>query len=150
MNKDIIIYRTNTVSESILLDYLNLFSTEPLIPLSQRVNIEEYVHKMKQSGTSFEAWSRNDLIGILVAYINDYINKRAFITYFRVKPEYRGCGIGKKLLNDLFSACQQAHFNTIGLEVDMDNTKALNLYQARGFSIILKKENSFLMSKAVH
>jgi ribosomal protein S18 acetylase RimI-like enzyme len=61
---------------------------------------------------------------------------RAYIFGFRIKPPYRGKGVGTKMLliveNDLRRRC----FQNATLNVAQDNIKALKLYQRLGYKIV--------------
>ena len=62
-----------------------------------------------------------------------------------VLPEYRGQGIGTRLLTDLFErAC--GRYDAVSLSVSQDNP-ALRLYQRFGFEIIEQQGDSFTMRK---
>lgn len=80
------------------------------------------------------------------------------ITNIAVHPDYRGNGIGDKLLSSLINLCYDLNCSLINLEVRESNYKAQNLYKKFGFNIdgIRKgyyednKENAILMSKILY
>lgn len=51
-----------------------------------------------------------------------------------VLPDYRRLGIGKKLLDLLFSVAQRAGGTEVYLEVRISNSSAISLYQKAGFT----------------
>jgi ribosomal-protein-alanine N-acetyltransferase len=59
-------------------------------------------------------------------------------------PEYRGLGIGTKLLGCLLSLLKEAGFSRISLSVQKGNP-ALHLYQREGFQIVKEKGTEYLM-----
>lgn len=77
------------------------------------------------------------------------------ITNIAVNPNYRGNGIGSKLLSSLINLCSDLNCTLINLEVRESNYPAQNLYKKYGFIVdgIRKayyednKENAILMSK---
>ena len=118
-------------------------------PLHTYVDIEAYSHKIADNAITFEAWENNILIGLIAAYFNDLKNKAGFITNVSVLPEYQGKGIAKKLLVSTLEYGKLLGFGKIRLEVNWDNTSALNLYLRTGFSLIEKKETKLIMERAL-
>ena len=118
-------------------------------PLHTYVDIEAYSHKIADNAITFEAWENNILIGLIAAYFNDLKNKAGFITNVSVLPEYQGKGIAKKLLVSTLEYGKLLGFGKMRLEVNGDNTTALNLYLCNGFSLIEKKETKLIMERAL-
>ncbi len=52
-----------------------------------------------------------------------------------VMPEWRGCGIGTALLDDLIARARIRHLAAVSLSVE-DGNRARNLYQRAGFSVV--------------
>ena len=65
-----------------------------------------------------------------------------------VLPEYRGRGIGKKLLDTLCERAFTNKFKRVGLLVDFENPKAEAIYRSLGFARI--NETTFLGHKMWH
>jgi len=78
-----------------------------------------------------------DIGGRVVGYIAlvDY-GREAKIISFAVKREFRGKGIGTKLLKTAIERCKQRGKERILLEVRVSNTTAQRLYKKNGFKII--------------
>lgn len=55
------------------------------------------------------------------------------ITNIGVHPEYRGIGIGDKILSSLISICKEENICSMTLEVRASNYIAQNLYKKYGF-----------------
>jgi len=55
---------------------------------------------------------------------------------FVVRPEYRGRGYGRQLLQEVIHSIHNEGSKGIMLEVDVDNTNALGLYLSCGFEIV--------------
>lgn len=72
----------------------------------------------------------NKVIGFAGAWL---IASEGQITNVAVHPEYRGKGIGKKLMESLIYSLKQEDCNAITLEVRESNTVAKNLYKNFGF-----------------
>lgn len=65
-----------------------------------------------------------------------------------VLPEYRGCGIGAKLILALKEIARTEYHKRLGLLVDFENPKAERLYLSLGFE--KNEEKSFLGHKMWH
>lgn len=55
-----------------------------------------------------------------------------------VAEQYRGCGVGKRLVNMSIAKAKDWGFNQVILEVQEDNTAALNFYISMGFDRLYK------------
>ena len=62
-------------------------------------------------------------------FVGDKVDK-GFIHSLRVYPQYRGCGVGGKLLDDAI-----AKYGGYDLTVDKDNELAIDIYKRKGFAI---------------
>jgi ribosomal protein S18 acetylase RimI-like enzyme len=62
--------------------------------------------------------------------------KYAYIYGFRIRPDYRGLGIGSRLLTTVESDLIQRDFKRISLNVARDNEAARRLYERAGFQVV--------------
>ena len=60
-------------------------------------------------------------------------NQRAHLAKIIVAPEYRGMGIGSKLIGALIDKARERSFAVIGLNVQPDNSVAIQMYGKWGF-----------------
>lgn len=65
-----------------------------------------------------------------------------------VLPEYRGCGVGAKLILALKEIASEKYNKPLGLLVDFENPKAERLYKSLGFERV--EEKDFLGHKMWH
>ncbi len=63
------------------------------------------------------------------------MEQRTGIYGFVVRPEYRGKGYGRQLLQEVIRIIRNEGLNEIMLDVDVHNTNALGLYLSIGFEI---------------
>ncbi len=71
-------------------------------------------------------WKLRDVTG--------YVNRgEYYVSNVAVAPEYRGMGIGKKLMETAFALARRKGTRAVALDVEEDNTSALNLYRRMGF-----------------
>ena len=110
-------------------------------PLSTRVNLEEYSHKLFEKSITFEAWSNKTLIGMIAAYFNDFKNSNGFITNVCVVESFKGMHIASKLMKLCIDFANEHRFKRIYLEVNENNISAINLYTKFSFKPLDKKDN---------
>ncbi|HEV2613560.1 MAG TPA: GNAT family N-acetyltransferase [Gammaproteobacteria bacterium] len=131
----------NKASVSQITTHLKLCDSTFVPPLSERITIDEYAHKIVNHAVRFEAWSDNELIGLLAAYCNDTVNRMAFITNVSVVPSWHGKGIASQLMVNLIEYVHTLGFDRIALDVDEKNRAAIKLYEKHGF-IVMEKEKT--------
>lgn len=56
-----------------------------------------------------------------------------YLEMIAVAENYRGHGIGKKLINEVIKHAKTQGINSISLNVDFDNKRAKKLYESQGF-----------------
>lgn len=103
-------------------------------PLSARVDLGAYIERIVRHAERFEAWSGQQLTGLVAAYCNDEQRCRAFITSVSVLPAWQGHGIASRLLRECVQFVRSAGFESIELEVHEANDAALGLYRKHGFA----------------
>ncbi len=59
-----------------------------------------------------------------------------YLSNIAVYPEYRGKGIGRRLMEHVQQQAQQQGYKTMVLDVEKDNNPAISLYKKIGFEII--------------
>ena len=67
----------------------------------------------------------------------------AEILTFAVDPEYRGAGVGRKILEKHLENLERGGARLVFLEVADDNVAALKLYGSKGFKEIGRRENYY-------
>lgn len=61
---------------------------------------------------------------------------RAYLYGFRVKPAYRGSGVGTQLLNRVEQDLQKRCFHSVTLNVSRQNLAAQRFYRRNGYQIV--------------
>jgi ribosomal protein S18 acetylase RimI-like enzyme len=72
-------------------------------------------------------------IGLALGYVHDVSCKSGDIYQMWIKPEGRGNGIGRKLLQAIIAWAQKLQLNTLMLSVTNTNLAAISLYLSAGF-----------------
>lgn len=130
----IIEFRSNKASETQIAGHLSRCDADFVPPLSGRVEINDYAKKIASKATRFEAWSGNNLVGLVAAYCNDQEKRIAFITSISVLKEWTGKGIAASLMKKCIEHAITSGMRQINLEVASDNTPAIRLYEKNGFA----------------
>ncbi|MDE6472120.1 MAG: ribosomal protein S18-alanine N-acetyltransferase [Clostridia bacterium] len=82
--------------------------------------------------------------GELVCYYSFYdICNEGNINNLAVKENYRGKGIGKFLLEDMINLAKERRISALTLEVNENNTVAIQLYRKFGFAVEGKRSKFY-------
>jgi ribosomal protein S18 acetylase RimI-like enzyme len=138
-----IVYKINTASEDSILTHLNHCNYQFVPALGTRVSLEVYAKKMADYAILFEAWTDEQLIGMVAMYLNE--QKHGFITNVSVYNEYGGKGIAKQIFVNLMEYSKAKKISEIKLEVSAINIAAINLYKYFGFESIEEKNNQIIL-----
>ena len=114
------------------------------IPLSEKVNIEEYTLKLYTYADFFVCYDDDRIVGMICCYMNR--PPEAYISHVCVSYEYQGKGIFKELFAILKYVCHTFSIKQILLEVGLINIKAQKAYRKEGFCIKTQMESSFIMA----
>ena len=85
-----------------------------------------------------------ELIGELYVFLdledNDFADgtSRAYFCAFRVKPEYRGQGLGSRLMEKAIAELKENGFRSATIGVAMDEPQNIKLYHRMGFTVKIK------------
>jgi len=129
-----ITFCSNRASEAQIAEHLSRCDESFVPPLSDRVEIADYAHKIACMAMRFEAWD-SGLVGLLAVYCNDRERGVAYVTSVSVLQEWRGRGIAASLVDRCIAHARAEGFRHVELEVDAENASAVRLYEHKGFSI---------------
>jgi len=62
--------------------------------------------------------------------------EKAYIYGFRVKPDYRGCGLGTRIMASVEDDLYYRGFSGVCLNVSQDNSGARRLYERLGYQVV--------------
>lgn len=135
------IYTKNRASKRDIEEHFKNCPEDFLLSISKRINIKEYVEKIRISAETFEAWDeQNNLVGLIALYANKGVNSPAYITSVSVINRYQRKGISKILMSNVIDFLETTGFTKVILEVDSKNNAALKLYEM--FQFIYKEDSS--------
>lgn len=117
---------------------LSSFGSEQQMLFGDDFLLKEYAIKITTFSTiraiHFEG---GEIAGICAVYLNRPELKVAFLSFIGLRPQFRGNGLGKILIDDCISICRaDCRFERIGLEVSVANDSALRFYKSLGFSVV--------------
>jgi ribosomal-protein-alanine N-acetyltransferase len=112
--------------------------------LSKRVDIREYSTKIREKASTFEAWERDTLIGLVAAYMN-IPEHRCFITNVSVVTDFTGKGVAARLMTACLEHAKAAEVTSILLEVSPDSRPAIQLYKKIGFQVVENRRDVLIM-----
>ena len=131
---DALEYAMSRASEKQVFEHLVRCDSRYHPPLSQRVDISEYAHKLRTRAETLEAWHGGKLVGLVAIYINA-APAEAFVSSVSVDDGFAGRGIGSGLVNDAIALARLRGADGISLEVSPQSLHAIQLYEKHGFRI---------------
>lgn len=156
MNKmNLIIRNIKTEEYPLLKDYLYdaIFIPEGVKPPDKSIinneDLQVYIKDFgsKKDDICFLAEMNHEIVGaVWIRIMNDYghIDDQTPSLAISVKKEYRGMGIGTKLMETMLVSLKHHGYQSVSLLVQKANP-AVHLYQRLGFQIIKENEEEYLM-----
>jgi ribosomal protein S18 acetylase RimI-like enzyme len=96
--------------------------------------LENHYNEVLNQGLSLGAYDGSELIGIAIAEKRDW-NRSMWVWDFHMDADYRGKGIGTKLMNTLAKNAKEAGLRVMVCETQNTNVPAINFYRKVGFEI---------------
>ncbi len=142
------IFKKNSSSIDDLMSHFKACDKHFLQKIEEKYDINKYIKKIYSKAVLYECWHEKFLIGLIAIY-EDKNLMSAFITNVSVINSFQKKEIATNLLSNAIEELQKHNYKTINLEVDKNNTKALNLYKKLGFSLdhINPRTDTFFYTK---
>lgn len=134
-------YSKNESNATQIIEHLLVCDSTFIPRLSDRVSIDEYSHKIFSRAQRYEAWARNELVGLVAAYHDTQDKKSAFITNVSVIPAWRNQQIAKNIMINLVADLKKYEFISATLKVYKRNTIAFEFYSSLDFHLIQAESN---------
>ncbi|MBQ4633938.1 MAG: ribosomal protein S18-alanine N-acetyltransferase [Bacilli bacterium] len=109
--------------------------------VNKLINDSQYIINEYELNKSAYIYVKDNKIIAFISYLILY--ERAELNYIYVDPNYREQHIASTLMDDMFRNCQKSGVNSIDLEVNVSNEKAINLYKKYGFKIVNIRKNYY-------
>lgn len=139
-----LIYKHETPSLESIRDFFYRTDNAFDVPLSQKVNIEEYTLKLYTYAEFFVCYDDDSIVGMICCYMNR--PPKGYISHVCVSPDYQGRGVFKMLYSSLRNRCLEKSITEISLEVGCQNFKAQLAYVRIGFIV----ENETAVAYRMH
>lgn len=143
--KIIKIENSNNNLEKDIIEFLKKIDSLFKIPLSQKINLEEYSKKIIRNADVFLAFDSESIVGIVVGYNNDKELKISNMSILVVLNEYQGKGIAKKLVNNFLDLAKNKKMEKVKLSTV--DTRALKLYESLNFKIVREENKVYYLEK---
>ena len=140
----------NKVLPGELLAIHSLCDKDFVPPLSQRVEISDYCMKLISMAEIISYRRDGELQGVLAIYCNDHTGQTAYISSVCVHPDWRGRGVGARLLDYSISLAKIKGMKKIRLEVSRANSAAFTLYSQRDFKVTDIAIDTVFMEREIH
>lgn len=134
----------NESNEENIFKHLKKCSNQFIPSLDTYVDIKLYSKKIYKQANRFEIFENGYLKGLVAVYIN---NSKGFITNVSIEKEYQGKNLAKTLLDNCFTFLILNSCKIVSLNVNINNTKAINFYLKNGFKQIKKENDILIMEK---
>ena len=105
------------------------------IPLSERVDLEEYADKLYYDSTLICEEENSEIIGFVAGYINETESMQAYVSILSVHKNARGKGLARKLMTQFVEECRKKNFRKVSLHSNVSNTIAYELWLKLGFVV---------------
>lgn len=96
-------------------------------------NFEHLLYKIQNNAVFIVAYKDDKPIGYVAAYVNDFIEKIAYITLIAVCKQYQNQHVGHELMEYIKKIARGSDMRAIKLEVEKTNTKAYSFYTRNSF-----------------
>lgn len=117
-----------------VIDFFRAVDTEFPIPLSKRINIQEYSEKLCNKGDIFITSSDEDEIaGLIAGYITHAEGDLGYISIIAVKQKYRKQGIAVELVKQFLDRAKTLGKKGVHVYTYKSNLPARNMYYRCGF-----------------
>ena len=137
------------VTLELIKEHLTKCSDSFIPNLKTYVDISEYSKKIFDNANIFCKFDNNKLIGLIAAYDNTS-EKFGWITNVSVDPDYTKQGIANDLLKESIDFFKIKGYNSIYLEVFLENKNAINLYVKNGFNNDKINDNKMILKKELN
>lgn len=115
-------------------------------PLDTRVDLPTYATKLRTAATTCEAWHEEHLVGLIAYYRNDDTGV-AFITSVSTSARFRRSGLARILLTQVLLDVDESGYSRTDLEVNSDNSAAIELYESVGFAEVEARGSAARMTR---
>lgn len=107
--------------------------------------LDDYLKKLSEKAEVLAHSDASKCNAFVAYYCNDPLKKLAFITLVLVSQNARGTGLGRILMDSVLQIMKRRRFKSCQLEVEKDNSLALELYRSLGFFIHSERDDKYVL-----
>ncbi len=134
-------YQDITLTQNQIHDFLQKIDKDYPIPLSQKVNTEEYAAKLCEKAHMNVVINDGRVLSLVAGYTENLSNNIAYIALVGTLSEARGNGYAKKLVLNFIDDCRKSGISGVHIYTASGNEAAISLYQSIGFvNYVLENE----------
>lgn len=142
---DSISYSSGIASRNQVTQHLRDVDSQFHPPLSSRVDLEQYGHRLYSQAKRVEAWSAGGRLVGLLAYYMDRDSHRSFVSNLSVSASVRRWGVGSALLVRGMERMKAGDSRRVYLETTLEDQRAMGFYMSHGFEIESRGERVLLV-----
>ncbi len=116
-----------------LFEFLKNVDYDFPVKLSDKTDLYELSEKFMTNGVVFYEEVENKIIALAAGYINNFEEKKAYISVVSTLKEYRGQGYAKKLIIKFLKKADEKGMKKVFLYTHKTNFSALEMYKKIGF-----------------
>lgn len=105
-------------------------------PISSMVDLAIYAEKLSDLACVVLARHGDRIAGLAAIYVNDLKTRTSYIPVLGVRPDYRGCGLARRIILECLAQARTAGMRRVRVRTWQTNAGALRLYRALGFEAI--------------
>ncbi len=139
MNSEKLVYQT-FIEEEDLVNFIYEINDDFNPKLSERIQIFDYSKKLIEHANFHVVKLDSLTIGLIAFYCNDLKTRNAYIPIMGIKNQFRGLGIGKKLLDLTIEYVRKEGYKSIYLET-WEDSPAYFFYQKNDFIVYNIKQD---------
>lgn len=109
------------------------------VPLSDKVDLEEYADKLLDRACLVAERADGKLAGLAAGYVEHLTGDFAYVAVVGVRPEHQRKGIAKSLVSRFVELCRARGLKGVHLYTDASNAPAIRMYEKLGFGIVHPK-----------
>lgn len=104
------------------------------VPLTERVDLTEYVSKLMGEGFALVAEEAGNVKGVAAGYANDSRARAAYLSVIAVDGAARGAGVGSLLLNAFELEAAGRGMHLVSLHTNVENSASRAMYGRCGYA----------------
>ncbi len=132
-NKEVLLKKISSVEKADVELFIKKENNSFPVPLSDRVDLNEYVNKIINNAVLYGYYYKNNIIGLIAFYLN---REFTYVTYICVNKEFQSMHLGSKLMKLMEEECKKEQVCRIDLTTNINNNKAQKFYEKLGYKVI--------------